>query len=132
VELLPTAAQSVRRWLYHLGGLGLIPLGLLDNSPIPLPGAMDVATILLCLRQEQLRAYYWLMATAGSVILITLHADVMVTRLPSALRGRDRKTHDLAGVQDAYQTLRFVQRTPPTLSKERGWSRDHEQKHFQP
>jgi membrane protein YqaA with SNARE-associated domain len=65
---LPTATQSVRRWLYHLGGLGLIPLGLLDNSPIPLPGAMDVATIVLCLRQEQLWVYYGLMATAGSVI----------------------------------------------------------------
>jgi len=66
--LVPTAARSVRRWLFHLGGLGLIPLGLLDNSPIPLPGAMDVATILLSARQEQLWLYYALMATAGSVI----------------------------------------------------------------
>ena len=66
--LLLTAARSVRRWLFHLGGLGLIPLGLLDNSPIPLPGAMDVATILLAARQEQLWIYYGLMATAGSVI----------------------------------------------------------------
>jgi membrane protein YqaA with SNARE-associated domain len=66
--LLPTAARSVRRWLFHLGGLGLIPLGLLDNSPLPLPGAMDVATILLSARQEQLWLYYALMATAGSVI----------------------------------------------------------------
>lgn len=66
--LLPTAARTMRRWLFHLGGLGLIPLGLLDNSPIPLPGAMDVATILLSARQEQLWLYYALMATAGSVI----------------------------------------------------------------
>ena len=66
--VLLTAARSVRRWLFHLGGLGLIPLGLLDNSPIPLPGAMDVATILLAARQEQLWIYYGLMATAGSVI----------------------------------------------------------------
>jgi membrane protein YqaA with SNARE-associated domain len=65
---LPAAVQSVRRWLFHLGGLGLIPLGLLDNSPIPLPGTLDVATILLCARQEQLWLYYALMATAGSVI----------------------------------------------------------------
>jgi membrane protein YqaA with SNARE-associated domain len=65
---LPTAARSVRHWLFHLGGLGLIPLGLLDNSPIPLPGIMDVATIILAARQESLWLYYALMATAGSVI----------------------------------------------------------------
>jgi membrane protein YqaA with SNARE-associated domain len=66
--LAPTTARSVRRWLFHLGGLGLIPLGLLDNSPIPLPGAMDVATILLSARQGQLWLYYALMATAGSLL----------------------------------------------------------------
>jgi membrane protein YqaA with SNARE-associated domain len=66
--LVPTAAQSVRRWLYHLGGIGLIPVGLLDNSPIPVPGAMDVATIVLCLRDDSLWSYYGLMATLGSVI----------------------------------------------------------------
>jgi membrane protein YqaA with SNARE-associated domain len=65
---LPTAVRSVRHWLFQLGGLGLIPLGLLDNSPIPLPGIMDVATIVLSARQEQLWFYYALMATAGSVI----------------------------------------------------------------
>jgi len=66
--LLPAAARSVRRWLFHLGGLGLVPLGLLDNSPIPVPGILDVATILLSSRQQQLWLYYALMATAGSVI----------------------------------------------------------------
>lgn len=66
--LAPTTARSVRRWLFHLGGIGLIPLGLLDNSPIPLPGAMDVATILLSARQEQLWLYYALMATVGSLL----------------------------------------------------------------
>ena len=65
---LPTAARSVRRWLFHLGGLGLIPLGLLDNSPIPIPGAIDVATLVLSARQGQLWLYYALMATAGWVI----------------------------------------------------------------
>ena len=66
--VLPAAARSMRRWLFHLGGVGLIPLGLLDNSLIPLPGIMDVATIVLSARQEQLWLYYALMATAGSVI----------------------------------------------------------------
>jgi membrane protein YqaA with SNARE-associated domain len=66
--LLPTAARSMRRWLFHLGGIGLIPLGLLDNSLIPLPGIVDVGTIVLSARQEKLWLYYALMATAGSVI----------------------------------------------------------------
>ena len=65
--LLPTAARSMRRWLFHLGGIGLVPLGLLDNSLIPLPGILDVATIVLSARLEQLWLYYGLMATAGSV-----------------------------------------------------------------
>jgi membrane protein YqaA with SNARE-associated domain len=64
----PTAARSVRRWLFHLGGLGLIPLGLLDSSIIPLPGSMDVVTVILSSRQEDLWPYYALMATLGSVI----------------------------------------------------------------
>ena len=65
---LPTALRSLRHWLFHLGGLGLVPLGLLDNSPIPLPGIMDVATILFSARHQQLWLYYALMATAGSVL----------------------------------------------------------------
>jgi membrane protein YqaA with SNARE-associated domain len=66
--LKPTVAHSVRRWVVHLGGLGLIPLGLLDNSIVPLPGSMDVVLIILCARQEEWWFYYALMATAGGVI----------------------------------------------------------------
>src|SRR5277367_4059355 len=66
--LAPAPSRTAMRWLFHLGGIGLIPLGLLDNSPIPIPGAMDVATILLSARQSQLWFYYCLMATAGSVL----------------------------------------------------------------
>jgi membrane protein YqaA with SNARE-associated domain len=65
---LPTLERGLRRWMFHLGGLGLIPLGLLDNSPLPIPGAMDVATLVLSARQQQLWLYYALMATAGSLI----------------------------------------------------------------
>jgi membrane protein YqaA with SNARE-associated domain len=64
----PTVARSMRRWIFHLGGLGFIPLGLLDGSLIPLPGSMDVLTIVLSARQRELWSYYALMATVGSVI----------------------------------------------------------------
>jgi membrane protein YqaA with SNARE-associated domain len=64
----PTLARSFRRWIFHLGGLGFIPLGLLDSSVIPLPGSMDVLTLVLSARKPELWFYYALMATAGSVM----------------------------------------------------------------
>jgi membrane protein YqaA with SNARE-associated domain len=64
----PTLAHSARRWIFHLGGLGFIPLGLLDASIIPVPGSMDVLTIVLCARRSDLWIYYAIMATIGSVI----------------------------------------------------------------
>jgi len=64
----PTVARNFRLWIFHLGGLGFIPLGLLDNSVIPLPGSMDVLTIVLSARKQELWLYYAFMATIGSVI----------------------------------------------------------------
>ncbi len=61
-------AVSVWSWLRHLGGVGLILLGLADNSVVPLPGSMDVLTILLAARHHDLWWYYALMATVGAVI----------------------------------------------------------------
>jgi membrane protein YqaA with SNARE-associated domain len=64
----PTAARNFSRWVYGLGGIGLIHLGLIDSSVIPLPGSMDVLTIVLAGRHPQLWLYYAVMATIGSVI----------------------------------------------------------------
>jgi membrane protein YqaA with SNARE-associated domain len=64
----PTTAHSFRHWIFHLGALGFIPLGLLDSSVVPLPGSMDVLTVLLSARQARLWIYYAVMATVGSVI----------------------------------------------------------------
>lgn len=61
------SGRSLRHWLVHLGGVGLIPLGLLDGSLVPVPGSMDIATIFLAARDTHLWLYYALMATAGSV-----------------------------------------------------------------
>ena len=60
--------RTLSAWFIHLGGPGLIPLGLLDNSVIPVPGSMDALTIVLAAHQRQLWPYYALMATAGAVL----------------------------------------------------------------
>src|SRR3984893_13170597 len=61
-------AVSVWSRLRHLGGVGLVLLGLADNSIVPLPGSMDVLTIYLAARHRDLWWYYAFMATVGAVI----------------------------------------------------------------
>src|ERR1700693_4577015 len=62
------ATKKVSHWIFHLGAFGLIPLGILDASVIPLPGSMDVLTIVLATKQPDWWFVYALMATAGSVL----------------------------------------------------------------
>jgi membrane protein YqaA with SNARE-associated domain len=61
-------ASGWHRWLLRLGGPGLIVVGLIDNSVIPIPGGMDVFTILLTARHREWWVYYALMATAGALV----------------------------------------------------------------
>lgn len=66
--MLEVSNKSAVRWLIHLGGPGLILLGLADNSIIPLPGSVDVITILLAAHHREPWFYYAFMATAGAVL----------------------------------------------------------------
>jgi membrane protein YqaA with SNARE-associated domain len=66
--VLLASKKSALRWLIHLGGPGLILLGIIDNSFIPLPGSTDIATILLSAHRRGLWIYYAIMATAGGVL----------------------------------------------------------------
>src|ERR1700681_4140566 len=61
---------AVSTWvrLRRLGGLGLVLLGVADNSVIPLTGSMDVLTIWLSARHREPWFYYAAMATLGAVI----------------------------------------------------------------
>jgi len=56
------------RWLHRLGGPGLIVLGIVDNSAIPLPGSMDVFVILLAAHRRTWWPYYAVMAVVGAVV----------------------------------------------------------------
>lgn len=55
-------------WLERLGGLGLVLLGLADNSVVPMPGSMDALTIVLSAHQKSLWPYYAIMATIGGMV----------------------------------------------------------------
>jgi membrane protein YqaA with SNARE-associated domain len=59
---------TIRDVLWQLGGLGLILLGLADNSMVPLPGSMDAFTIVLSASHKDLWWYYAIMATIGAVL----------------------------------------------------------------
>ncbi len=64
----PLLAVPFWRQLRHLGGIGLIVLGIADNSLIPLTGSVDVLTIWLAARHQEPWPYYALMATLGAVL----------------------------------------------------------------
>jgi membrane protein YqaA with SNARE-associated domain len=61
-------SRSLLIWLRHLGGPGLILLGLLDNSVVPVPGSMDALTVVLAANQRDWWPYYAAMATVGSLV----------------------------------------------------------------
>ena len=61
-------ASKLWSWLRHLGGPGLLLLGLADNSLIPLPGSMDVLTIWFAVHHHNDWLYYATMATLGAVV----------------------------------------------------------------
>jgi membrane protein YqaA with SNARE-associated domain len=67
VEIVKPSHQFFQ-WAHHLGGLGLIVLGLIDSSVIPIPGSMDALTIILAAKQRNLWPYFAFMATLGSVL----------------------------------------------------------------
>lgn len=61
-------ANGILLWLRHLGGPGLILLGVVDNSVVPIPGSLDALTVVLAASQHKLWPYYAAMATLGAVI----------------------------------------------------------------
>jgi membrane protein YqaA with SNARE-associated domain len=75
--------------------VGLIPLGLLDASVVPIPGSMDVLTIVLAARDTKYWPYYAAMATLGSVAgayltfrLARKGGEAMLKRRVSAAQSR--------------------------------------------
>jgi len=55
-------------WARRVGGPGLIVLGVVDNSAVPIPGSQDALTIILAAAEKSWWPYYALMATLGAVL----------------------------------------------------------------
>lgn len=60
--------SSLLRTFAHFGGLGLVPLGILDSSVVPTFGSLDVLTAWLAATHADLWPYYAAMSTLGAMI----------------------------------------------------------------
>jgi membrane protein YqaA with SNARE-associated domain len=60
--------SQLSRIVWRFGGLGLIAVGILDNSLVPVPGSQDFFTILLAAHHRDWWFYYALMSTAGATL----------------------------------------------------------------
>lgn len=61
-------ASALLHFFAHWGGLGLVPLAILDSSLVPTFGSLDLLTAFLSARQADLWPYYACMATLGAMI----------------------------------------------------------------
>jgi membrane protein YqaA with SNARE-associated domain len=68
VKPAPRHPQGIAALVRHLGGLGLFLLAIVDSSPIPTFGGLDILTAILAARQHEPWYYYAGLATAGSII----------------------------------------------------------------
>ena len=62
------SSPTILRFFAHWGGIGLVPLAILDSSPIPTFGSLDILTAFLSARHSDLWLYYACMATFGAMI----------------------------------------------------------------
>lgn len=54
-------------WLVHLGAAGLILIGIIDQSFIPIPGGIDMLLILLAASRKDPGIVYWSAAMFGAI-----------------------------------------------------------------
>jgi membrane protein YqaA with SNARE-associated domain len=110
----PTAAHVVRHWFLTLGGPGLILLGLIDSSVIPVPGSLDAMTIVLSAHQRTWWPYYAVMATVGSVVGAYLTYRIARNRGDKALNDRLSK-RNMKKVVRAFERWGFGAIAVPAL-----------------
>ena len=62
------AQSEIWKLVLRFGGPGLIVIGIIDNSVIPIPGGMDISVLLLTAHHREWWPYYGAMATVGAVL----------------------------------------------------------------
>jgi membrane protein YqaA with SNARE-associated domain len=94
---------AVTMWqhLRRMGGPGLIVLGLVDNSIIPITGSMDVLCIWLAARHREPWPYYAFMATLGAVL------GGYITYMLACKGGREAMEHKLSKKKADQVSRRF-------------------------
>lgn len=65
---ISVVAGGVWTWVLRLGAPGLIVVGLIDNSVIPIPGGMDIFVVLLTAHHRDWWIIYALTATVAAVL----------------------------------------------------------------
>jgi len=68
IALQRRAPSTTFTLIRKVGGIGLVPLGILDGSVVPTFGSLDLLTAWLAARDADLWPYYAGMATLGGVI----------------------------------------------------------------
>src|SRR5215468_2233077 len=63
-----TSPATTFTFLRHVGGIGLVPLAILDSTVVPTFGSLDLLTAWLAVRNPDLWLYYALMSTIGATI----------------------------------------------------------------
>jgi len=91
--------DGLLRWLRHLGGPGLVLLGIIDSSVVPLPGSLDAVTIVLAAGQPDWWPYYAAMATIGAVI-----GGYLTYRL-ARREGNERLERRLRGTMSSVESI---------------------------
>src|SRR5579884_2982131 len=103
-------ASSLGNWIHRLGGPGLILLGIIDNSAIPIPGGMDIFVILLSAHRREWWFYYAFMAIVGALL-----GGYLTYRL--AEKGGEETVEKKIGKQRAQKVYdKFKKRGFPTIS----------------
>jgi membrane protein YqaA with SNARE-associated domain len=84
--------HSIAVWFFHLGGFGLLLLGIIDSSPLSAPLANDLLVVALSASHPDRMIYYAVMAAIGSTLgclitdIISRKAESKISQAVSSRR----------------------------------------------
>jgi membrane protein YqaA with SNARE-associated domain len=106
--------ESLARFFFSLGGVGLLLLGILDSSFLFMPLGNDLLVVALTAAHRQRMLYYVAMATVGSVIGVAITHWVSAKGGQKGIEGEtksrqvayiERKVHEHGGIAIATAAL---------------------------